>query len=81
MLNTAEVPLYVIILVRSSWCFEKEAITIGREYSRHKMNQCVAINVYGVSVIDELKTLVIFALFAYVTFVLYKIAKKFPKKA
>lgn len=61
--------------------FEKEAITIGREYSRHKMNQCVAINVYGVSVIDELKTLVIFALFAYVTFVLYKIAKKFPKKA
>ena len=61
--------------------FEKEAITAGREYSRHKMNQCVAVTIYGTSVMSELKTLVVFAAFAYVAFVLYRISKKFPKKA
>ena len=61
--------------------FEKEAITAGREYSRHKMNQCIAVGIYGVSLMSELKTLVIFAAFTYVSLVLYKISKKFPKKA
>ena len=61
--------------------FEKEAINAGREYSRHKMNQCVAVSIYGVSLMSELKLIVLFAAFAYVTLVLRKISKCFPKKA
>ena len=61
--------------------FEKEAITAGREYSRHKMNQCIAVNIYGISIINELKTLVMFAAFAYAAFIIRRISKKFPKKA
>lgn len=61
--------------------FEKEAIKAGREYSNHKMNQCIAVSVYGVSMMNELKNLVLFAVFAYISLVLYRISKKFPKKA
>lgn len=61
--------------------FEKEAITAGREYSRHKMNQCIAVSIYGVSIMNELKTLVLFAAFVYISLILYRISKKFPKKA
>ena len=61
--------------------FEKEAITAGREYSRHKMNQCIAVSIYGVSVMNELKGLILFAAFAYITIMAYFISKKFPKKA
>ena len=66
---------------RSIKGFEKEAITAGREYSRHKMNQCIAVSIYVISIINELKTLILFAAFAYVTLVLYRISKKFPAKA
>lgn len=61
--------------------FEKEAITAGREYSRHKMNQCIAVSIYGVSLMSELKSLIVFAAFAYVSLILAVISKKFPKKA
>ena len=61
--------------------FEKEAINAGREYSSHKMNQCIAVTIYGISFMNELKTLIIFAAFAYVSFILHHISKKFPKKA
>ena len=61
--------------------FEKEAITAGREYSNHKMNQCVAVSIYGISIMSELKTLILFAAFTYVSLMLYRISKKFPKKA
>lgn len=61
--------------------FEKEAITAGREFSRYKMNQCIAVSIYGISIMDELKTLVVFAAFAYAAFILRRISKKFPKKA
>lgn len=61
--------------------FEKEAITAGREYSRHKMNQCIAVSIYGVSVMNELKGLILFAAFAYITIMAYSISKKFPQKA
>lgn len=61
--------------------FEKEAITAGREYSRHRMNQCIAVSIYGVSLMNELKALVLFAVFVYISLVLYGISKKFPKKA
>jgi len=61
--------------------FEKEAITAGREYSRHKMNQCIAVSIYGISIMSEAKNLVLFAAFAYVAIMLFLISKKFPKKA
>lgn len=61
--------------------FEKEAITAGREYSRHKMNQCVAVSVYGTSLFGELKILVVFAAFTYLALTFRRISKKFPKKA
>ncbi len=61
--------------------FEKEAITAGREYSRYKMNQCIAITIYGVSFISELKTLFVFAAALYVSLILLRISKRFPKRA
>ncbi len=61
--------------------FEKETITAGREYSRYKMNQCIAVSIYGASILNELKTAVIFAVLAYVSLMLLCIAKKFPKRA
>ena len=60
--------------------FEKEAITAGREYSRYKMNQCIAVSIYGPSIMSMLKTFVIFAVFCYVALMLNRISKKFPKK-
>jgi len=61
--------------------FEKEAITAGREYSRHRMNQCIAVSIFGVSLMSEFKALLLFAVFAYISLMLYQISKKFPKKA
>lgn len=61
--------------------FEKEAINAGREYSNHRMNQCVAVSIYGISLMSELKTLVLFAAFVYAALILFNISKKFPKKA
>ena len=45
------------------------------------MNQCIAVSIYGTSLIGELKSLVVFAALVYVTVVVYQISKKFPKKA
>lgn len=61
--------------------FEREAIVAGREYSDYKMNQCIAVSIYGTSLMNELKSLVIFGAFAYISIILYYISKKFPKKA
>lgn len=61
--------------------FEKEAIKAGRECSNHKMNQCIAVSIYGISMMNALKDIVLFAVFAYISLVLYRISKKFPKKA
>ena len=61
--------------------FEKEAVNAGREYYNHRMNQCISVTVYGVSLMDELKSIVMFAAFAYVSLMLFVIARKFPKKA
>jgi hypothetical protein len=56
-----------------------EAIAAGREYSNHKMNQCIAVNISNDSLINELKTIVIFAIFAYVAAAAYELSRKFPK--
>jgi hypothetical protein len=61
--------------------FEKEAINAGREYSNHKMNQCIAVSIYGISLMNELKTIILFAGFTYVSLMLRRISRKFPKKA
>ncbi len=61
--------------------FEKEAITAGREYSSHKMNQCIAVSIYGASLMNELKTIIVFLALIYAAFMLYEISKKFPKKS
>ena len=68
-------------IYKSIKAFEKEAINAGREFSSHRMNQCIAVSIYGISFMSELKTLVLFAAFAYISLMLYQISKKFPKKA
>ncbi len=83
--RTIFLPDAVDALVESTYAsiktFEKEAINAGREYSRHKMNQCVAVTIYGISLLSELKVLILFAGFTYVALMLRRIAKNFPKKA
>lgn len=61
--------------------FEKEAIMAGREYSRHKMNQCIAVSIYGVSFQNDLKAMILFGGMLYVALMLRRISKKFPRKA
>ncbi len=61
--------------------FEREAIVAGREYSDYKMNQCIAVSIYGISLMNELKSLIVFAVLAYLSVMLYYISKKFPQKA
>jgi hypothetical protein len=38
------------------------------------MNQCVAVSIYGVPFMEELKTLVVFAALVYLAIVLYSIS-------
>lgn len=59
--------------------FTIEAINAGREYSNYTMNQCIAVSISGVSLFDELKMIVAFAAFAYVSLIIVSISKKFPK--
>jgi hypothetical protein len=61
--------------------FEEEAVTAGREYSRHRMNQCIAVSIYGVSLKRELMFVAAFAALLYVSVMLYRISGKFPGKA
>ena len=60
--------------------FTNEAIKAGREYSNYTMNQCIAVSVSGTSLFGEMKTIIIFAAFAYIALILRSISKKFPKK-
>ena len=59
--------------------FKTEAIKAGREYSNYTMNQCIAGSVSGTSLFGELKTIAVFAAFAYLSLMLLSISKKFPK--
>ena len=59
--------------------FTVEAIKAGREYSNYIMNQCIAVSISGVSLFSELKTIILFAAFAYVAAMLFSISKRFPK--
>ena len=59
--------------------FTTEAITAGREYSNYRMNQCIAVSIYGTSLFSEVKTIAIFMVLAYATTILFTVSKKFPK--
>ena len=59
--------------------FTIEAIKAGREYSNYTMNQCIAVSISGVSLFNELKTVIIFAALAYIAAMMRSISKKFPK--
>jgi hypothetical protein len=59
--------------------FEKEAINAGREYSRHRMNQCIAVSLSKTSLLSELKTIIIFMMLAYACAYVFTVSKKFPK--
>ena len=59
--------------------FTVEAIAAGREYADYKMNQCIAVNISGVSLFSEAKTIAVFAVLAYFAAMACDISKKFPK--
>ncbi len=60
--------------------FTVEAINAGREYSNHRMNQCIAVSISGTSLFSELKTIILFAIFAYLAAMLFAVSKQFPKE-
>lgn len=70
-----ETDALVVSIDKSIENFAIEAIAAGREYSNHRMNQCVAVTISGVSLFSELKSIVLFAAFAYAAFILYSISK------
>ncbi len=59
--------------------FTIEAINAGREYSNHRMNQCIAVNISGTSLFSELKAIIVFMILAYISAILFAVSKKFPK--
>lgn len=60
--------------------FSEEAIAAGHEYAYHKMNQCVAVSIYGPSIISEMKKAVIFAFIAYISVTVYAVSREFAKQ-
>ena len=75
----AEVDALIAVIDKSIDNFTMEAITAGREYSNYRMNQCIAVSISGSSLFKELKSIIIFALFAYIAALIYAASKKFPK--
>lgn len=59
--------------------FTSEAIKAGREYSNYTMNQCIAVSTSGFSLMSELKTVMLFAVFAYAAAILFSVSKSIPK--
>ena len=75
----AEVEALIASIDKSIDNFTTEALLASKEYSSYKMNQCIAVSIHGTSLMSELKTVIIFAFFAYLCALLYSISKKFPK--
>lgn len=61
--------------------FADEAIAAGREFSNKRMNQCISVSISGTSLFGELKTAAVFAVFAYVSALLYEVSKRFSKRS
>ena len=68
-------------IYQSTKDFKKEAIKAGREFSSYRMNQCISVRIYGTNFISEMKSIILFAIFAYISFVLFKISRAFPKRS
>ncbi len=75
----AEVDALIATIDQGIEDFTNEAIKAGKEFSGYRMNQCIAVSISGVSLFEELKTIVVFACLAYVAAILWSISKKFPK--
>lgn len=60
--------------------FADEAIAAGREFASYQMNQCIAVSIYGVSLVQLIKDMVLFAVFAYLSVMLFAIAKSLSKR-
>lgn len=73
-----EVDEMILSIDESIKNFAAEAIAAGREFSNYRMNQCISVSISGVSLLSQLKTILMFAALAYVSAMLYVIAKKFP---
>ena len=75
----AQVEALIASIDQSIDSFTTEAIAAGREFSNYKMNQCIAVGISGSTLFGELKTIAVFAAFAYIAVLLYAISKRFPK--
>lgn len=56
--------------------FGNEAITAGREFSNYRMNQCIAVSIYGSSLFDHAKVILVFAVLAYIAIMLRSVSKQ-----
>ena len=76
----AEADSLIASIDESIKLFADEAIAAGREYSNYRMNQCIALRIAGTSFFGGLKSVAVFALFAYIAVILYAISKEFPER-
>ena len=74
-----EVDALIASIDQSIEDFTDEAIKAGREYASYRMNQCISVSIYGVSLLDEVKMIFAFACFVYIAAILQSASKKFPK--
>ena len=70
----------ILTIDKSIDAFANEAVTAGREYLSHTMNQCIAVSFSKGAVFKEIKMIALFGAFAYGSIMLYEISKDFPKK-
>lgn len=70
----------ILSIDKSIDAFANEAVTAGREYLSHTMNQCIAVSFSKGSVFNEIKMIALFGAFSYGSIMLYEISKDFPKK-
>lgn len=75
----AQADMLIASIDKSLDNFTEVAIQAGREYSNHTMNQCIAVSISGSSLFGEVKSILLFAVFAYVSAMVLAIAKKLPK--
>ena len=76
---SAQADALILAIDKSLGELTVEAVTAGREYSDYKMNQCIAVSISNTPIFNELKTIAVFAIFAYVAAMACELTKKFPK--
>lgn len=75
----AEADALIESIDKSIDSFTTEAINAGREYSNYRMNQCIAVSISGISLVDELKTIILFMMLTYFAAYIFTVSRKFPK--